>query len=72
METELEFKNIIKEFLNENGITQSDFARKIGIKPGLVNDWVRGKAKPGYDNLKMMAKVFNVPANYFLGLTEEY
>ena len=67
-----EFEKVLKEFLKENKISQSEFARKIGVKPGLVNDWFRGKAKPGYDNLRAMTKAFNVPAEYFLGLTDEY
>ncbi|MDE6504812.1 MAG: helix-turn-helix transcriptional regulator [Clostridia bacterium] len=69
---EREFKVILADFLKENGLSQSDFARKPGAKPGLVNDWARGKAKPGYDNLRAMVTVFEVPAEYFLGLIENY
>ena len=72
MGTDLEFKTILSEFLKENEISQSDFARQIGVKPGLVNDWKRGKAKPGYDSLRAMAKAFIVSADYFLGLKEDY
>ena len=48
---EREFKDILTDFLKENGLSQSDFARKLGAKPDSVNDWERGKAKPDYDNL---------------------
>ena len=72
METELEFKTLLAEFLIENGISQSEFARKIGVKHGLVNDWLRGKAKPGFDCLRAMVKAFNVPAEYFLCLKDDY
>ena len=67
-----EFRKILKEFLAENSLTQSEFARKIGVKPSQVNEWLKGKAKPGYDYLKRMALSFNISADYFLGITDEY
>lgn len=67
-----EFKQILKEFLAENKLSQSDFARRIGVKQGQVSEWLRGKAKPGYDTLRAMSAAFSVSADYFLGLTEIY
>ncbi|MDE6868214.1 MAG: helix-turn-helix domain-containing protein [Clostridia bacterium] len=67
-----EFRQILKEFLDENNLSQSDFARRIGVKQGQVSEWLKGKAKPGYDTLRAMAKAFSVSADYFLGLTEIY
>lgn len=67
-----DFKQILNEFLIENNLSRSDFARAIGVRPSQVSEWLYGKAKPGYDNLKMMAKVFNVTADYFLGIKDEY
>ena len=69
---ETEFKSILNDFIKENGLTVSEFARQIGVRPSQVSEWLRGKAKPGYDSLKAMAKAFNISANYFLGLTDEY
>ena len=54
----MEFKCILKDFLTENGLT--------------VSAWLAGKAKPGYDTLRKMALAFNISADYFLGITEEY
>jgi transcriptional regulator with XRE-family HTH domain len=67
-----EFKFILKEFLNENNLSQSDFARKIGVKPSQVSEWLKGKAKPGYDILRSMALAYGITADYFLGLTDVY
>ncbi len=67
-----EFRQILAEFLKENELTQSEFARRIGVKHGLVNDWMRGKANPSYVMLKRMAQVFSISADYFLGLTDDY
>lgn len=68
----MEFRQILKEFLTENNMSQSAFAKKIGVKPSQVSEWLRGKAKPGYDTLKQMATALNVSADYFLGISENY
>lgn len=69
---EKEFSEILTNFLKDNNLSQSEFARKIGAKPYNVCDWLRGKAKPGYDMLKAMSAAFNISADYFLGLTDIY
>ena len=68
----MEFKEILKDFLLENGLTQAEFARKIGVKQGQVSEWLRGKAKPGYDTLRQISLAFGISADYFLGLTDSY
>ena len=59
---ENEFKEILKEFLTENGLTQTKFAEAVGVKQSQVSEWLKGKAKPGYDYLKKMSEAFNVSA----------
>ena len=44
----------------------------IGVKQSQVSEWLRGKAKPGYDILKSMAMAFDISADYFLGIKENY
>ena len=65
-----EFCEILKDFLLENNLTQVAFARMIGVKQSQVSEWLKGKAKPGYDTLKNMVIAFNVSADYFLGIKE--
>ena len=67
---ENEFSSILRDFLNEKNLTQVAFAKIIGVKQSQVSEWLKGKAKPGYDTLKSMAIAFNVSADYFLGLQE--
>lgn len=64
------FSEILKDFLEENNLTQVAFANAIGVKQSQVSEWLKGKAKPGYDMLKNMVLAFNVSADYFLGLIE--
>lgn len=65
-----DFSEILREFLADNNLTQVAFAKLIGVKQGQVSEWLKGKAKPGYDTLKNMALAFNVSADYFLGIKE--
>ncbi len=69
---EISFENILKDFLLDNNLTQVAFAKAIGVKQSQVSEWLKGKAKPGYDILKRMAIAFNVSADYFLGITDNY
>ena len=64
------FSNILKDFLMENNLTQVAFTQIIGVKQSQVSEWLKGKAKPGYDTLKTMALAFNISADYFLGIKE--
>lgn len=62
----------MKNFLKENDLTQTKFATIVGIKQSQVSEWLKGKAKPGYDIIKQMSKAFGVSADFWLGLTNEY
>ena len=69
---EKNFSEILKDFLQENNLTQIAFAKRVGIKQSQVSEWLKGKAKPGYDLLKSISIAFNVSADYFLGIKETY
>lgn len=69
---ESNFAAILFDFLRANNMSQCSFAKEIGVKPSQVSEWLKGKAKPGFDNLREMARAFNIPADYFLGLIDTY
>lgn len=64
------FDEILSEFLLYHNLTQTEFAKAISVKQSQVSEWLKGKAKPGYDILKRMALAYNVSADYFLGIVE--
>jgi len=47
----------IKLLINSKGITQSEFARVIGMTRGSVNQWLSGKLVPGH---KPLMKIFEI------------
>ncbi len=69
---EMKFEEILKDFLSENNLTQTEFAKRINVKQSQVSEWLKGKAKPGYDILKRISITFNVSADYFLGIISNY
>lgn len=66
------FSDILKEYLRENNMTQEAFAKLVGTKQSQVSEWLKGKAKPGYDNLRQMALGLGITADYLLGLRDDY
>ncbi len=67
----MEFIEILKNLMKENDLNQTQLAQLIGVKQSQISEWLKGKAKPGYDTLKNMAASLNVSADYLLGLEDE-
>ncbi|MBQ8322844.1 MAG: helix-turn-helix transcriptional regulator [Clostridia bacterium] len=72
MKNDAEFKEILREFLQENRLSQTAFAENVGVKQSQVCEWLKGKAKPSYDLLKQIALAYNISADYFLGIVDSY
>ncbi|MBC8111605.1 MAG: helix-turn-helix transcriptional regulator [Verrucomicrobia bacterium] len=56
----------IKYLRRLNGLTQEQFARKIGIKRSLLGAYEEARANPNLDNLLNIAKVFGTDVDYIL------
>lgn len=67
----MEFIEVLKNLMSENQLNQTQIAQLIGVKQAQISEWLKGKAKPGYDTLKNMALSLNVSADYLLGLEDE-
>lgn len=63
------FSEVLEILMKEKNLNQSQLAKLMGIKQSQISEWLKGKAKPGYDNLKKLAVVFEVSADYLLGLS---
>lgn len=58
--------NNIKYLRKRAGYSQEQLARKLGVKQSSVSLWEKGKNNPDTETLAMLAKVFNVPLDFFL------
>ena len=64
----MDFSEILKEIMFEYNLNQSQLAHKIGVKQSQVSEWIKGKSKPGYDNLKSLCLNIGVSAERILGI----
>ncbi len=64
----LSFSEILQEIMIEKSLNQTALAEKIGVKQSQVSEWLKGKSKPGYDNLRSMCENLGVSAERLLGL----
>jgi len=64
----LTFSEILQEIMLEKSLNQTALAGKIGVKQSQVSEWIKGKSKPGYDNLRSMCENLDISAERLLGL----
>ena len=54
----------IDELLKIKGLSQSDLAKAIGVKPQAIQQWISGDTTPKEPNLKKAADYLSVTAEY--------
>ena len=62
--------NRIKECRVNAGMSQKYVALSLGIKEPSVSTWESGKTLPSHENIIKLSKLFNVSADYLLGLSD--
>lgn len=62
----------IKMLRLSQGLSQTDFAKRLYVTPGAVNQWESGKTSPDTARLIAMAKEFSIPLDYFSDGGKEY
>ena len=68
----MKFAEILSDLLLENNLNQSEFAKKIEVKPSQVSEWLKSKANPGYETLKAISTSLGISADYLLGLEYDF
>jgi addiction module HigA family antidote len=59
---------LLEEFLKPLGISQTDFAERIGVSYPRLNELIHGKRGVTPDTALRLAQVLNMPADFWLGL----
>lgn len=65
------FDERIKELRLSLGLNQVQFARKLFITKQCVSNWENGNIQPSIDMLIKICSVFNVSADYLLGISHK-
>ena len=61
----------VKELRVENNLTQKQLAEKLQTTNSSVCDWEKGRSQPDLKTLANMAQLFQVSADYLLGLKDD-
>lgn len=69
----MEYKigNKIKELRKESGITQKQLAKLIKKSETGVASWEQGLSEPCVNDLRTLCEIFDVTADYLLGLEND-
>ena len=64
------FAERLKELRKLNGDTQATLSQKLFVSQGAVSCYEQGTARPSYETLITICKIYEASADYLLGLTD--
>lgn len=64
------FGDRLKLLRNRKGLSQSEFAKQIGVSKSSVNMYERGDREPNFETLEAIADYFNVDLDYLMGKSD--
>lgn len=62
------FIDVIKMRLEEEAISQREFAKKIGVSPSRVSEYLSGKSEPTLKVARSISKVLHIEPSIVLGV----
>lgn len=60
---------LLAETRKLHGDKQADLANKLGVTVSAVRSWEQEKSSPSHETLVSICRLYNVSADYLLGLT---
>ena len=63
----MDFGKTFKKIRKESGFTQ-EIAGKLGISQSNISDWENNISRPEYENLIMLAQIYDVTIEELLGI----
>ncbi len=68
----MEFSENLKYLRKSVQYTQKKLADYLGLSANTVCEWEKGRSEPSIATIKKMAELFNVSADYLLGLEDDF
>ena len=67
---QFDFGECLRDLRTEKGWYQQDLAKLLNTSQDTISLWERGKSLPDFMSFRKLAQIFQVSADYLLGLTE--
>lgn len=67
----MKFNEILREVRRESGMTQKDIYTILQVSPNCYASWEQGRTQPDIENIKKLCIIFEVSADYLLGLEDK-
>ena len=64
-----QIQNRLAEAIRQSGMTQTEIARRLGIRHQQISCYVHGKKMPALDTFANLCKLLDIDANELLCLT---
>ena len=66
----IQFINRLKSVMAEHKITQTELAKRTGIRQSSISDWLNNRYEPKQDKVYLLASALNVSPAWLLGYDE--
>ncbi|MCI8458613.1 MAG: helix-turn-helix transcriptional regulator [Clostridia bacterium] len=60
----------LKELRTANKMTQQTLAKEVQTTDDSIFSWEKGRSQPSIENIRRLCKIFDVSADYLLGLSD--
>lgn len=60
------FSRNLNQLMNEYGLSQSEFAKRLGVSGATVSHWCNGIKTPRMDKVDKMCEMFHVSRSFFI------
>lgn len=67
----MKFNEKLKEIRKSKGFTQKNIYTVLRVSPNCYASWEQGRTQPDIDSIKKLCIIFEVSADYLLGLEDD-
>ena len=67
----MKFNERLKEIRRDSGLIQKDVYTLLQVSPNCYASWEQGRTQPDIESIKKLCRIFDVSADYLLGLEDE-
>lgn len=67
----MKFNERLREIRRDSKMTQKDVFTQLHVSPNCYASWEQGRTQPDIENIKKLCAIFDVSADYLLGMEND-